>query len=66
MKTNKYNDFDELYEVNKEIQYGSYFKNFYTNEVLFSQQARHEWIPPEFDKRRKDEQIFKFAGHQSI
>ena len=42
----KYENFEDLYKNHKDIHFGSYFKKFYTNEILFSDQARSEWIPP--------------------
>ena len=44
---NNYKSFDDLYNDNKMIHYGSYFKNFYTNDVLFSDKARKEWVQPD-------------------
>jgi hypothetical protein len=58
INTKKYNSFDELYRDNKDIRYGSYFNNFYTMGTLFSQTAKKEWVPPEFNRiqERKDVQ----------
>ena len=42
----KYNNFKELYYDNEFIHYGGLFKKFYSLDVLFSDEARYEWIPP--------------------
>jgi hypothetical protein len=38
--------YSELYQHNPKIHNGNLHKEFYTNETLFSQLARDNWIPP--------------------
>lgn len=44
---NNYKSFDDLYKSNPPIQNGSFFKNFYSDEVIFTTKARNEWIKPD-------------------
>lgn len=41
-----YNNFDDLYMNNPQIQNGQYFKKFYSEELLFTPFARSNWFPP--------------------
>ncbi len=41
-----YSSFDELYDKNPEIHFGKLFQKYYTNDVLFSKDARNHWVPP--------------------
>lgn len=43
---NFYKSFDELYNNHPEIHQGKLFQKYYSNDVLFSDQARNQWIPP--------------------
>ena len=42
----KYNNFADLYEANPFIHNGSLFKEYYTDDVLFTAYARNNWVPP--------------------
>jgi len=52
---NRYRTFDELYKDNSYIHAGSLFKQYYTPEVIFTQKARTEWIPPNKNKSNIDQ-----------
>jgi hypothetical protein len=41
-----YKSFDELYKNNPQIQKGSLFKEYYSDDVLFTPHARNNWIAP--------------------
>jgi len=41
-----YKSFDELYKSNPKIHYGSLFKEYYSDDVLFTDHARNNWVKP--------------------
>lgn len=43
----KYKTFDELYKNNPELHRGSLFREYYSDEIIFSNQARNMWIDPD-------------------
>lgn len=43
---NNHKTFDELYNANTFLHNGSLFKKYYSDDVIFTQKARNEWIPP--------------------
>jgi len=43
---NKYKNFKELYDNNPQIHNGKFVKNYYSDDVLFSDRARNVWVPP--------------------
>ena len=45
-RRHKFKTFKELYDRFPKIHYGSLFKDFYSNDIIFSDRARKTWIPP--------------------
>lgn len=43
---NNYKSFDELYTNNSIIHNGKLFQQYYSNDVLFSDNAKNNWVPP--------------------
>ena len=43
---NKYSTFSELYEKNPEVQNGSLFKEYYLDDIVFTTNARNNWVSP--------------------
>jgi hypothetical protein len=41
-----YKSFDELYKSHPKIHYGSLFKEYYSEDVLFTDYARENWVKP--------------------
>lgn len=46
----KYQSFDDLYNAHPEIHSGSFFKSYYTDDVLFTPNARANWVYPNLRK----------------
>jgi hypothetical protein len=46
MTKHKYENFDDMYKSNVFLSNGKLFKDFYTDDVVFSQNARTNWIKP--------------------
>ncbi|XWV26097.1 hypothetical protein QJ857_gp0983 [Tupanvirus soda lake] len=46
----KYKNFDDLYINNPTIHNGQLFKEYYTEEILFSPYARNNWVDPNIKK----------------
>lgn len=42
----KYKSFDDLYNDNPNIQSGKLFKEYYSDDVLFNDNARNNWVKP--------------------
>jgi hypothetical protein len=43
--------FTQIYDKYTQIQYGSFFKNYYSEDVLFSQFAKENWVEPNLEKK---------------
>jgi len=43
--------FIQLYDKYTQIQYGGFFKNYYSEDVLFSQYAKDNWVEPNLVKK---------------
>ena len=50
-KNDPFLTFTQLYDKNTQIQYGSFFKNYYSEDVLFSQYAKDNWVEPNLVKK---------------
>lgn len=46
LKIKKYDNFNDLYKQNPKIQNGKLFQEYYSSEVLFSNEARSNWVKP--------------------
>lgn len=53
-KKYSYKTFRELYDNNPNIHNGSLYKEFYTNDILFSQYAKDNWVPPKLKTNLMD------------
>jgi hypothetical protein len=49
-KKHNYTSFEELYKNHTKIQSGKLFKEYYTDEILFTEYARNNWIEPNIIK----------------
>ena len=45
-KKEPYLTFAQIYERYTDIQFGSFFKKYYSDDVIFSQLAKNTWIEP--------------------
>ncbi len=45
-KNYHYKTFKELYDSHPNIQIGSMFNEYYSEDVLFTDYARHNWVSP--------------------
>jgi len=51
-RRHKFKTFKELYDRFPKIHYGSLFKEFYSNDIIFSDRARKTWIPPNLPPKK--------------